>query len=72
MNTFIKSFLRDNFIQQEEIIDATRKRIKFIDLAKGVCILLVVIYHTEVINCHNIPGESFENALVFRFVRTLF
>lgn len=56
MSTFIKSFIRDNFIQQEEIIDATRKRIKFIDLAKGVCILLVVIYHTEVINCHNIPG----------------
>lgn len=56
MRNFLQSFIKENFERKEEVIDLTRKRIEFIDLAKGVCILLVVIYHTEVINCGNIPG----------------
>lgn len=33
---------------------ATTKRIEFIDLAKGICIILVVIGHCGV--SHDIPG----------------
>lgn len=49
-------FLKDNFQNNNQIRSTESKpRIEFIDLAKGLCIFLVVVYHTEVIR-FDIPG----------------
>ena len=39
--------LKDTFLRPKNVGDLEKPRIQFIDLAKGVCILLVCIYHTE-------------------------
>lgn len=36
----------------------TKKRIEFIDLAKGVCILLVIMMHTDVNVDFPVRGEK--------------
>lgn len=40
----------------ESVIDKSTKRIEFIDLAKGVCILLVICYHCGLVNIF--PGDK--------------
>ena len=40
-----KSFFKDNFIHSNTPTTNSKPRIEFIDLAKGICILLVVFYH---------------------------
>lgn len=49
-------FINDNFQNSIQIESSESKpRIEFIDLAKGLCIFLVVVYHTEIIR-FDIPG----------------
>lgn len=44
----IKSFFRDNFQRPVSTSSSEKPRIEFIDLAKGICIILVVIFHFDV------------------------
>ncbi|MDE6277164.1 MAG: acyltransferase [Muribaculaceae bacterium] len=43
----ILEFLKDNFVRSRNSADDSG-RIEFIDLAKGVCILLIVFFHSDV------------------------
>lgn len=52
----MKQFIKNNFQKDNQIRSTDSKpRIEFIDLAKGLCILLVVVYHTEIVRI-DIPG----------------
>ena len=53
----LKKFLEDNFTNYNGMVcnQDKKTRIEFIDLAKGICIFLVVIYHTEIVR-FDIPG----------------
>lgn len=41
------NFLRDNFVKPDNAV-SSRSRIKFIDFAKGICIILVVVFHSSI------------------------
>ncbi|MDE7381406.1 MAG: acyltransferase family protein, partial [Muribaculaceae bacterium] len=43
----MRKFLQENFIRPRKS-DSEKPRIEFIDLAKGFCIILVVIFHSGV------------------------
>ncbi len=43
--SIVKDFLRENFCRNSSRIKSEKPRIEFIDLAKGICILLVVLMH---------------------------
>lgn len=45
LKSYFGSFLSDNFVAPRRISSSDKQRIEFIDLAKGVCILLVVLLH---------------------------
>lgn len=62
----IRQFIKDNFQNGNQIKSTDSKpRIEFIDLAKGLCILLVVIYHTEVIKFDMLGIKSLRMPLYF-------
>ena len=44
-------------------------RIKFVDTAKGICILLVVMYHAGVVDNDTPLFKYAENAVLFYIVR---
>lgn len=50
-----KAFFRGNFVPTRPSSPTDQKRVQFIDLAKGLCILLVVIFHSPRISV-DMPG----------------
>lgn len=56
--TFIKDFLKESFTPPSKSNTnlKERNRIEFFDLAKGVCIILVALFHTDNDTYNNIPN----------------
>lgn len=54
----MKSFFIENFTRDRAKHIDNIKRIEFIDLAKGICVLLVVLYHMPNLLNTDIPGRA--------------
>lgn len=68
------SFLRDNFIHNQHNIENTsgsKPRLEYIDLAKGVCIILVVFLHIG-IEAYDLPGLQILRMPLYFFLSGLF
>lgn len=46
LKSYFGSFIQDNFVVPPKMSSSEKPRIEFIDLAKGICILLVVAMHS--------------------------
>lgn len=70
--SIIKEFFRENFFRTNHEAKPGRQRIEFIDLAKGICILFVLLYHvgytwyTPLVQAIRIPLYFILSGLFFK------